>query len=317
MFRSAALRTAAAAARPAGARAVAAPRLLSQPTQALVARSYHASTPKREEEEKPEVVVEAKEESALSAYFGNPLIQAPIGFILAIPLLQNQVLILSEELQLLGCFMVFVGSVYSQAGEAIGKALDEKGEAVMAAHNEQEQVQILAAKAVIEAHQQKLSLVDEMKAIHSTQAELLSMLADAKSMELQYMLKADIVKKLDFVVQKEENFRAAQQAELAEAASAAVTAKFAGDKDLQAKALTQALDSISSPDKAGADVVGEMFAGYFSEYVASVKGATAEVEIPASVIEEAKAEILAMRARDGNDDTTMPDLPTKVALASL
>lgn len=104
--------------------------------------------------------------------------------------------------------------------------------------------------------------------------------------------KADIVKKLDFVVQKEENFRAAQQAELAEAASAAVTAKFAGDKDLQAKALTQALDSISNPDKAGADVVGEMFAGYFSEYVASVKGATTEVEIPASVIEEAKAEIL-------------------------
>lgn len=60
------------------------------------------------------------------------------------------------------------------------------------AHNEQEQVQILAAKAVIEAHQQKLSLVDEMKAIHSTQAELLSMLADAKSMELQYMLKVNL-----------------------------------------------------------------------------------------------------------------------------
>jgi len=315
MFRSAALRTAAAAARPTGARAVTAPRLLSQPTQALVARSFHASIPKREEEK--EVVAEPQEESALSAYFGNPLIQAPIGFILAIPLLQNQVLILSEELQLLGCFMVFVGSVYSQAGDAIGKALDEKGEAVMAAHNEQEQVQILAAKAVIEAHEQKLSLVDEMKAIHSTQAELLSMLADAKSMELQYMLKADIEKKLNFVLQKEENFRAAQQAELAEAASAAVTAQFAGDKDLQAKALTQALDSIASPDKAGQDVVGELFTAYFKQHVAEVQGATAEVEIPASVIAEAKAEILAMRARDGNDDTTLPDLPTKVSLASL
>merc|ERR550537_820888 len=119
--------------------------------------------------------------------------------------------------------MVFVGSVYSQAGDAIGAALDAKGEAVMAEHNEQEQVQIRAAKAVIEAHKQKLSLVDEMKAIHSTQAELLSMLADAKSMELQHVLKADIVKKLDFVAQKEENFRAAQQVQIAESAAEAVT----------------------------------------------------------------------------------------------
>lgn len=253
----------------------------------------------------------------MSAYFGNPLIQAPIGFILAIPLLQNQVLILSEELQLLGCFMVFTASVYSQAGEAIGKALDAKGEDVMAEHNAQEQIQIEAAKAVIEAHQQKLSLVEEMKAIHSTQAELLSMLAEAKSMELQYMLKADIVKKLDFVAQKEENFRAAQQAELAEAAAEAVTAMFTSDKDLQAKALTQALDTIADPAKAGDDVVGSMFTGYFANYAKDVAASTTEVEIPESVIAEAKAEILAMRAREGNDDTSMPNFPTKAALASL
>ena len=35
------------------------------------------------------------------------------------------------------------------------------------------------------------------------------------------------------------------------------------------------------------------------------------------VTSEAKAEILAMRARDGNDDTSLPDFPTKVSLASL
>jgi hypothetical protein len=33
---------------------------------------------------------------------------------------------------LLGCFMVFVGTIYTQAGDAIAKALDAKGEAVMA-----------------------------------------------------------------------------------------------------------------------------------------------------------------------------------------
>jgi len=310
MFRANCFRhTAAVVGRQGVARTVAAPRLLSQPSQ-LVARSFHASAPAREEE-KP------AEQSAAAAYFGNPLIQAPIGFILAIPLLQNQVLILSEELQLLGCFMVFVGSVYSQAGDAIGAALDAKGEAVMAEHNEQEQVQIRAAKAVIEAHKQKLSLVDEMKAIHSTQAELLSMLADAKSMELQHVLKADIVKKLDFVAQKEENFRAAQQVQIAESAAEAVTQQFVSDKDLQSKALDHALATIADPSKAGDDVVGSMFTSYFADYAKKVSGSTTEVEIPASVIEEAKAEILAMRARDGNTSTDMPAFPTKAALASL
>jgi hypothetical protein len=44
---------------------------------------------------------------------------------------KSQVFILNEETQLLGCFMVFVGTLYSQAGDSIGKALDAKGEAVI------------------------------------------------------------------------------------------------------------------------------------------------------------------------------------------
>lgn len=44
----------------------------------------------------------------------------------------SKVFILSEETQLLGCFMVFVGTIYSQAGDAIGKALDAKGLSIIA-----------------------------------------------------------------------------------------------------------------------------------------------------------------------------------------
>ena len=44
----------------------------------------------------------------------------------------KQIFILNEETQLLGCFMVFVGTMYSQAGDAIGKALDAKSESVIA-----------------------------------------------------------------------------------------------------------------------------------------------------------------------------------------
>ena len=66
-----------------------------------------------------------------------------------------------------------------------------------------------------------------------------------------------------------------------------------------------------------ADVVGSLFSGHFSKVVSAVKSSTAEVELPAEVIEEAKAEIIAMRKRDGNMDETVEGLPTKVSLASL
>ena len=56
-----------------------------------------------------------------------------------------------SQTQLLGCFMVFVGTVYSQAGDAIGAALDAKGKSVIEEHNAQENITIDAAKAVVEA----------------------------------------------------------------------------------------------------------------------------------------------------------------------
>jgi len=241
-------------------------------------------------------------------------VQIPLGFIAAIPLLQNQVVILSEETQLLGCFMVFVGTVYSQAGDAIGKMLDAKGEAIIAEHNAQEEVTIKAVKSLIEAHQRKLSLVDDMKLIYSTQSELLSMLAAAKSMELQHATRADIVRKLDYLVQKEEQALASRQAQLADKAAAAVSANFGSDKSLQTKALNEALESIADPNKKAEDLVGKLFKDYFANYSKAVSAATAEYDIPAEVLEEAKAEILSQRKRAGIEDEEVPELPAKFSV---
>jgi hypothetical protein len=77
--------------------------------------------------------------------------------------------------------------------------------------------------------------------VYSAQSELLGMLAAAKSMELQYLLRADIVKKLDFLALKEEMAKSAQQGMMVAKASSAVEAKFLEDKDIQAKALSEVL----------------------------------------------------------------------------
>jgi len=192
-------------------------------------RAIHASNPLRDEEKSV----------ATGGILSDIRVQVPIGFLAAIPLLQNQVFILNEETQLLGCFMVFVGTMYSQAGDAIGKALDAKSNAVIAEHNAQEEVTLAAVRSLVGAHEKKLTLVEDMKMIFSAQSELLGMLAAAKSMELQYVLRAEIVKKLDYLALKEDQLKSSQQAMLVSAVSATVEKTFLSDEKLKDAALNE------------------------------------------------------------------------------
>ena len=82
-------------------------------------------------------------------------------------------------------------------------------------HNAQEEVTLAAVRSLVGAHEKKLTLVEvtppppspaagsnltctctvgcqDMKMIFSAQSELLGMLAAAKSMELQYVLRAEV-----------------------------------------------------------------------------------------------------------------------------
>jgi hypothetical protein len=98
------------------------------------------------------------ESSGAAAYLSDPRVAMPIGFLAAIPLLQHQVAVVcppaadalrrcaaladallpaqvyvvTEETQLLGCFMVFVGTIYSQFGDAIRKHFDSQTAVIMA-----------------------------------------------------------------------------------------------------------------------------------------------------------------------------------------
>lgn len=133
--------------------------------------------------------------------------------------------------------MVFVGTMYTQAGDLIGKALDAKGQAVIAEHNAQEQVNIAAVYAVIAAHEKNLTLVQDMQSILTLQVELMETLDKAKMMEYQHTVRNDVVKKLDYFAAKEDQFRASVQSILVAKATASVEESFKTDKTLQDNAL--------------------------------------------------------------------------------
>jgi len=271
--------------------------------QNLALRSSFSTSVESQEEEK----------GLFSKLASDYRVQLPVGFLAALPLMQHEIVVFTEETQLLGCFMVFVSTVYSQAGDAIGKALDAKGESIIAVHSAQEDQVIDAVKSLLVAHEERINVLDDMKLLYATNKTLLDIVAETKTYEFQHQMRNEVVKKLDSIVQSDDQFNSKVQSLLADKATANVRARF-NDKDLQAKALSEALDLAADPTKKGDDVIKGLYSQYFQQVTETLQKNKEPVELPQHIIEAAQAEVLALRNRHGNDDKDLSALPTKLAL---
>jgi cbb3-type cytochrome oxidase subunit 3 len=238
----------------------------------------------------------------------------PIGFLAAIPLLQHQVYVITEETQLLGCFMVFVGTIYSQFGDAIRKNFDSQSAAIMTEHNTQEDTAIAAVKHAIGAHEMRLSMAEDWKQIFDYQRELLDALGVAKQNELKYICRSDILKEMDFMCQYNDDLKQRMKVKFIDMATKAVKDEFVADKDLQAKALNEALDLIADPSKKAADdVIGKLFSSSIAKITDKVKSNKAPLkptpEQHAILIEEMK--LIDKRLGIVNGDYSSKSLPVE------
>jgi len=230
------------------------------------------------------------------SYLRNPQVHLPIAFLCAIPLLEHQVLVLNEEVQLLGCFMVFAGTVYTQFGDVIGKALDAKQEAVIAEHNAKEAIQITATRAALAKHQSMLTTIEDMKMIYATQDELLEKLAKARFFEAQYELRNDTLKAMDFMANQLEQNKQAAQSKLASEATRAVLSEIEQNKELKSQALTEALNTIADPSKGGSeDFIGKLYSKQFKKLAADASRPDKETKIEYD--DDLVSEIMALRKR--------------------
>jgi hypothetical protein len=224
---------------------------------------------------------------------------------------KNEVLMLSEETQLVGVFAMFCGASYVLGNQAVADMLDAKGKAIIAQHNALEDEAIASIKEVVDAHAGRVALLGELKAISGAQAEALGLLKAAKTMELQHAVRDSIVKKLDTLVAKDELVTAGIQAKLVADAAAAVTGQFASP-EVKTKALTEAIDALSSPDAKPA-LVTDLFAAHFKAAATSAAAKQGkEVELPAAALAELNDELAALAKRDGFTGA-VPKMPAKVA----
>jgi len=276
------------------------------------AAAFHAGPVLRDEEK---AVEEApKKGNFFVESLGDWHRAVPIGVAMAIPAVQLDVYMITEETQLFCCFMLFVGSAYSLGGDAFGAMMDEKGEAILKEHNAIEDAQIAAVETTLEAHKMMTTCQADIKDVFAEQKSLMSDIVDAQTMTLKHSVRAEVVNKLNAIVQQETSLASSVQSTLVSAATDSVTAAFStGDAKLKSDALAQAMDALAGKGT-GADSVAAMYSDYLSSFggsLAAIKGT--DQALPADVTASIAEELEAIKRRDGLTDINVA-APTKVAI---
>jgi hypothetical protein len=272
------------------------------------AASFHAGPVLRDEEA---AAAPAEEKgSFLLESLGDWNRAVPIGVAMAIPAVQLDVYMITEETQLFCCFMLFIGSAYSLGGDAFGAMMDEKGDAILKEHNAIEDVQIAAVETTLEAHKMMTTCQEDIKDVFAEQKELMDETVAAQTLALKHAVRNEVVAKLETIKQQETALANSVQATLVEAATDNIVTAFSGEggDKLRAAALQQAIDALAGKGT-GADTVGDMYSTYmktFGSNLAAISGT--DQALPAEVTKAIGDEIESIKRRDGLEfiDVTSP-----------
>ena len=245
--------------------------------------AFHGSV-RREEEAK-----EIKPVDGNGGFLGTGLSEwyaLPLGLIAAIPVIKYEWYVINEETQLMAVFITFCITLYSQAGDAIYKSLDESAQTILKEHTE-------AEDKVVEALEQKLAflkansnLVNDFEAINKMRESAYANLNAAGKIKPKHDFKAQVERTIAMIIQEEQNVAEKAKASLMEEATMSVTAKFQEDKQLKKEALDAAISVIKGSAKPGQDPVQTAFIDFFK-----AKGAAASKADDGS---EAKAQRAAL-----------------------
>eukprot|EP01084_Bolivina_argentea_P228515 385930_1 len=190
----------------------------------------------------------------------------PAGIIAAVPALTQDFIIISEETQIVGCFVMFVAAIYTQFGDAIAKSLDAQSSAVLAALNKQEDVNVEITKARLDECKAVLGVVDDTKAIHALHLDTLDTLAKSRTAQYKHQLRDKYMAVLDHLVLQEANRKATAHADLVNGAVEYVMQEVKRDKGIQKTALDQALATLANNKASGgADPVMGLFTDYLKK----------------------------------------------------
>mmetsp|Transcript_6727 Transcript_6727/g.12659 ORF Transcript_6727/g.12659 Transcript_6727/m.12659 type:complete len:242 (+) Transcript_6727:265-990(+) len=200
----------------------------------------------------------------------------------AVPLLKLDLYVVNEETQLAAVFVAFCVALWSQGGDAIHAALDERAKNLLREHNEAEDKVIAALEQKLDFLKANQNMVNDFEAINAIREETYQKLNQAGAIKPQHDLKAQMERVLNMIAQEEANVREKTKNAIMIEATEYVTNQFATSKDLKKKALDAAIAQIkgigSKEAGAGMDPVREEFSKFLKNKAAEASKVTDDAE---------------------------------------
>jgi len=237
--------------------------------------AFHSTPQRRKEEEAVEETKPAATPPSKGGLFGTGLSEwyaLPIGITAAVPAIHFEWYVVNEETQLLAVFVAFCVAFYSQGGEAVFKALDDKSKAILAEHNEAEDKVIAALETKRDFLKTNQGMVEDFNAINGVREEAYGKLNAAGKIKPLHDLKGQMEKVLNMIVQEEASIAEKTKMALMEEATVEVTKKFGSSKALKKAALNAAIAQIKGETTAeSSDPVTSEFVDFFKAKSAAIE----------------------------------------------
>lgn len=192
----------------------------------------------------------------------------PVAMLVGIPAISNEVIVLSEELQLTACFILFCSTMYTQVGGMLSKSLDEYSEDLEKKFKEVDESMLVSLKASQKANSDLLGLESDVKSVFELKDNLAAVKADTLNKEEAHKFRDEIVRKLDTLVALEDSAVSALRTRMIEKVKADVVNQFKSDGASKEAALSAAIAVLAAGEKGkmGKDVVGEAYKSAIAKY---------------------------------------------------
>lgn len=213
----------------------------------------------------------------------------PVGLVFSIPAIKFDWYIINEETQLAACFIAFCLVVYTQGGEAIYKALDERAQSLLKEHREAEADLIEEMESLVVHLGHQVEIPDLMKDMNSLREETYVKLSAAGAIKPKHDLKVQVERVLSLIAVEEASNTEKLKVSLMQEATAAVSEQFRTSKQQKKSALDAAIATIKGGSKGPVDdPVKAAFLSFLKE-----KGAAAAKTKDTSLEDAQRAALLA------------------------
>lgn len=184
-----------------------------------------------------------------------------------------------SESQMLGLFVLFVATIYSQAGDAIGKYFDDQTEAIFKTQRDSEDLQIKGLNMQIDAIKKFTDAEKEVADYLVAMKKLKEDMAIAAPNRFEQRKAKFFLDKLDRAMRQEAELKEEFNRSLITKATVKATTTFENDKNLQKQSLSSALKWLQTPDgqKQEMTEAGALFTAFFKN-VKKDPSVTADIE---------------------------------------